>query len=66
MQSIQIYAKTVRVEAENDTSIVTLTDVEIGDVVAQYNTIELLEAIYASDGFSDMTDFVTKRLAENE
>ena len=61
---IQVYSTDVRIEAERDTSLVTLSDVNIEELVAQIPVKDLVKAVWANDGLSELVDCVTEAVNE--
>lgn len=57
---IQIYSNDIRIEAENEQSNVTLRNVDLALFMGQFNVKEVLEAIMANDGYSEIVDFVAE------
>lgn len=58
---IQLYTEKVIIEAERDTSLVTLMKVDLGEIVGQVNTKELLDLM----DFSEVADYVASKLEED-
>ena len=56
---VQIYADSFSAEAENDTINITLRNVDLSLFIGQFNPKDVLEAITANDGHSDIVDFVS-------
>lgn len=61
--NIEIYAKRVTVATDDHvSSVVTLSGIETADVLAQFNDEEILDTL----DFSDVHQYVIKRLAEDD
>jgi hypothetical protein len=56
---IQVYADSFSAEAENEVINVTLRNVDLSLFIGQFNPRDVLEAITANDGYSDITDYVS-------
>jgi len=54
---IQLYSEKVIIESESDTSLVTLSNVDLGEIVSQVPSKDLLELMEASD----IADFLSGR-----
>lgn len=57
---IQVYSTDVRIEAEHDTSLVTLSGVDISNLLAQVSVKDLMLALEANDSMSEVVDYVTE------
>ena len=63
MENIQLYSEKVIIEADTaNQSLVTLMNVDIGEIVSQLNIEDLLGAITAADLFSEMQAYVLKEM----
>lgn len=60
--TIQVYTNKVSTEAMGDTQLVTLEDVEISNVLAEFNTEDILESL----DFATVVDWYNETMKERE
>ena len=59
---MQVYADTVKIDPNGTNQVqVTMSGFDITQVVAEFSIVELLEAIEANDGYSDIVDYVSRK-----
>jgi len=46
---VQLYSEKVVIESENDTSLVTLSNIDLGEIVSQVKLSDLLELMEEAD-----------------
>jgi len=59
MIDIQVYADKANIEAERDTMNVVLQGVDLGLLLGQINTKEVLDALKANDQYQEIVDYVS-------
>lgn len=59
---LQVYSTDVRIEAEHDTSLVTLSGVDLPNLLAQVPVKDLMQALEANDSMSEVVDYVTEHV----
>jgi len=63
---INVYADKINVSTIGQQVGATVVNVDLGQLLQEFSIQEVLEAIKDNDHFSDMVDFVTKELKDDE
>ena len=66
MKTIQVYASSVKTEVDGDQLLATLNNVEIDQLMAEFTTREVIEALVDTKDFSSVLDVVMAMKGENE
>jgi len=66
METIQLNTTRVTIEPNDDTTLVTLNNIGLEEIVPQYKAKELLQAIADHYDFSTIADWVTEQLEESD